>query len=313
MNLERKNLISIVIPLFNEEKTIEELYFEINKSIGGLNDDIELIFINDGSTDNTLQLLLDLYKKDKRIKIINFSRNFGQCGAQIAGLHNTKGDAVILMDGDLQHPPKYIPDLIDKWKEGYDVVYTIRKKSADNSFLREMGANVFPKLLNYLSGLEIVPGAADFRITDRRVIESIRNFKEHNIYVRGIIFWMGYKTTSIEYNAPPRFAGKSHYNYFSLLRFSNNLIAQFSSLPLYFSAIIGLIISIISFLFGIFLIYEWIQNGRIPTGYTSILVAILFTSGIILVASGIIGIYIGKIYEEVKNRPRYIISEKFGF
>jgi dolichol-phosphate mannosyltransferase len=309
---KEETMISIVVPVFNEEESLPELYRRISAVMKHIHLSFELIFVDDGSTDRSLDIMLEFSEKDKNIKIIQLSRNFGHQLAIIAGLDHAHGEAVIMMDGDLQHPPELIEKLVEKWHEGNDVVYTCRDQTQDASIFKKLTSRCFYTLVNRLAEVNIAPGTADFRLLDRSVIESLRTFGERSIFLRGIINWVGYHQAAIRYKAPARYSGESKYSFLKMLRFAMDGITSFSSIPLYISAFLGIFISLCSFLYALMVIYVRLFTERVVEGWTSVMVALLFLGGIHLVTLGIQGIYLGRVYKEVKGRPRYLVRRVYG-
>jgi polyisoprenyl-phosphate glycosyltransferase len=305
-------MISIVVPVYNEEGNLPELYHRITAVMKHMRLPFELIFVDDGSTDRSLDTMLRLSEKDKNVKIIQLSRNFGHQLAIIAGIDHAHGEAVIMMDSDLQHPPELIEKLVEKWYEGNDVVYTCRDQTQDAGLLKNFTAQCFYTLVNYLAEVNISTGTADFRLLDRRVVESLRTFEERSIFLRGIINWVGYRQASISYRADARYSGESKYSFLKMLRFAIDGITSFSSVPLYLSAFLGILISLFSFIYGTLIIYARLFTDRLVEGWTSVMVVILFLGGIHLITQGIQGIYLGQVYKEVKGRPRYLIRRVYG-
>jgi|SRR5215813_11306197 len=309
---KKGTMISIVIPVFNEEGSLSELYRRITVVMKYMHLPYELIFVDDGSTDRSLEIMLELSEKDKDVKIIQLSRNFGHQLAIIAGIDYARGEAVIMMDSDLQHPPEIIEKLIEKWHEGNDVVYTCRDQTQDASLFKNFTAQCFYMLVNYLAEVNISTGTADFRLLDRRVVESLRTFEERSIFLRGLINWVGYRQASISYRADARYSGKSKYSFLRMLRFATHGITSFSSIPLYVSAFLGILISFCSFIYGTMIIYARLFTNRLVEGWTSVMVVLLFLGGIHLITLGVQGIYLGQVYKEVKRRPRYLIRRVYG-
>jgi polyisoprenyl-phosphate glycosyltransferase len=305
-------MVSIVVPVFNEEENVPELHRRVSAAMKYMNLSFELIFVDDGSTDRSLDIMLEISEKDKNVKIIQLSRNFGHQVAIIAGIDHAYGEAVIMMDSDLQHPPELIEKLIEKWQEGYDVVYTCRDQTPDVSRFKKLTSYCFYMLVNYLAEVNISPGTADFRLLDRNVIESLRTFGERSIFLRGIINWVGYRQAAIRYRAAARYSGESKYSFLRMVRFALHGITSFSSIPLYISAFLGMIISFCSFLYAGMVIYMRLFTDRVVEGWTSVMVALLFLGGIHLITLGIQGIYLGQVYKEVKGRPRYLIRRVYG-
>jgi dolichol-phosphate mannosyltransferase len=302
--------ISIVIPTYCEEGNIFELFekllLELNKS--NIHS-YEIIYINDGSHDNSLLKIKELALRDERVKYIHFSRNFGHQNALRAGLDFAKGDAVISMDADLQHPPELISTLIEHWKAGNKVVYTKRKDTNDLSFFKKLTSKMFYKLVNYLSETKLEEGTADFRLLDRSVVEALKKFNENNLFYRGIIPGLGFKQYGIDYIPNERFSGQTKYTFSKMVRFALTGITSSSAKPLYFSIYLGAFLALCSFIYALYAIYVSIFTTEAVAGWTSTIASILFIGGIQLMMLGIVGIYLGKLFSESKKRPNYIIEE----
>lgn len=301
--------ISIVVPVYNEEGNIEKL---INKLVDVLNayQDYEIIFIDDGSVDNTLEIIKNEKAKNYKINYLSFSRNFGHQNALRAGLDYSTGDCVISMDGDMQHPPEIIPQLIEKWLDGYEIVYTIRRDNIKTSFFKKITSNYFYKFINKISDIKIEKGAADFRLLDKSVVEVVKSIKENDLFMRGMISWLGFKQFAIEYTPEERYWGKTKYTLKKMIRFAVSGITSFSLKPLRVSTTLGYIIAGFSFLYGIYAIIVRLFTSYTISGWASVLVAVLFIGGIQLIMIGILGEYIGRLFIESKKRPNYIIKEK---
>jgi polyisoprenyl-phosphate glycosyltransferase len=309
MNDNKDFLLSLVIPLFNEEENIQPLYDAIDKATKGIS--IEIIFVDDGSKDKSLAIIKNLSQKDDRIQFLSFSRNFGHQNALKAGIDYSKGDCVISMDADLQHPPKLIPELILKWKEGYDVVYTIRKYDKKTSFFKKITASFFYSIIKNLSKTKIEKGAADFRLLDKKIIKEIKALKENYLFLRGMVSWMGFSQSSITYIAPERQAGKTKYSFRKMIKFAFSGITSFSTKPLQLSTFFGFLIAGAAFLYALYaMIAPTFTDVVIEKGWTSVIVSVLFIGGIQLIMIGILGEYLGKLFIENKRRPNYIIKEK---
>lgn len=306
-------MISIVIPVFNEQDVLLQFYQHTCKVVMQMNIPYELIFVNDGSSDKSMKIIVEIIKNNNNVKSVEFSRNFGHQAAIAAGLDYAEGEAVITLDADLQHPPELIPELIKKWQQGYDVVYTCRKDAADSNLFKKYTSSFFYKVINYISKVDIPAGAADFRLLDRKVVEAFRSMNEHQPFIRGLVSWMGYRQIGIAYEAPARYAGKSKYSLIRMIGFAVDGIASFSSIPLYISALLGVIISMLSFTYAVYVIYSWLFTNRNVEGWTSLMVVILFIGGIQLITLGILGTYLGRIYDETKGRPRYLVRQAYGF
>jgi len=305
-------MISIIIPVLNEQNVLRELYNRVTQVLKEPAMPYELIFVNDGSTDESEEILEELRKQDPCVKIIELSRNFGHQLAIMAGLDYASGDAVITMDADLQHCPELIRAMIEQWNQGSEVVYTCREPSQKTGILKRLTSRFFYALFNRLSAVQIPQGTADFRLLDKKVVEALRQFPERTLFIRGLVRWMGYRQKAINYTADPRFAGESKYSFLKMLRLAIDGITSFSSIPLYFSMFFGIIISLCSFVYGTIVIYVRLFTNRAAQGTSSILAAILFLGGIILITLGILGLYLGRIYDEVKSRPRYLVKKVCG-
>jgi dolichol-phosphate mannosyltransferase len=300
--------ISIVIPCYNEEGNIAMLHKSINNTLPEYN--IEYIFIDDNSNDKTLEIIEELSNTNTNVKYISFSRNFGHQSALRAGYEYSTGACVISMDADLQHPPEVLKLLIDKWNEGFDVVYTIRKDVENVSRFKKTTAFYFYKLINSLSDIEIKQGAADFRLLDRRIVDVLINdIAEYHLFYRGLISWIGYKQIGIEYIPNMRFSGKSKYSFLKMVSFALDGITSFSIKPLKIAILFGLLLAILSGFYGLYALFMAIFTNETVKGWTSVLVSILFIGGINMILIGIIGEYVGKLYIQSKNRPYFLIKK----
>lgn len=305
--------ISIVVPLYNEEANIDYLIERLLSVFNNLNTTYEIVCINDGSRDNTLKLLVDYHNRNRAIKVINLSRNFGKEIALTAGIDYATGAAIIPIDADLQDPPELIEQLVAKWREGYDVVYATRRSRSGESWLKRFTANSFYRTIGKMSPVPIPPNTGDFRLLDRQVVEAIKQLPERTRFMKGLFAWVGYKQTSILFDRAPRFGGKTTWNYWKLWNFALDGITSFSLFPLKIWSYIGIIISFISLLYASFLIIRTLIFGVDVPGYASLMVAVLFLGGIQLITLGIIGEYLGRVYEEVKRRPIYFVRDSYGF
>lgn len=302
-------MISVVIPAYNEAGNIRLIAQKIAGQLADI-DSYEIIFVDDGSADSTLEEIKDVAKGDSSVKFISFSRNFGHQRALKAGLDHAAGDCVISMDADLQHPPELITDLIKKWREGYDVVYTVRKDMEGVGFFKKTTSKIFYRLINRISDVDIPLGAADFRLLDKKVVSELRQFKENSLFIRGLVAWLGYKQTGIEYKTQSRHSGSSKYTLRKMFSFAVHGFTSFSIVPLRISIVFGFFISLCAFLYTAYaLITKFYVQTAIP-GWTSILISVLFLGGIQLICLGLIGEYLGKMFIETKNRPNYVIKEK---
>jgi glycosyltransferase involved in cell wall biosynthesis len=304
-----KPLISIVVPIYKEEGNLELLHKTISETLSEVN--FELVLVNDGSPDNSLNVIKSLAQIDSRVKYLSFSRNFGHQAALRAGLKYATGDAVVSIDADLQQPPVLIHDMIEKWKEGYDVVYTIRESDKEKlSYFKYVSSKLFYKLINFLSYVKIDSGAADFRLLDRKVVDKINSLKESDIFFRGIIPWIGFNQTFIQYDVKDRQWGESSYTFSKMMNLAISGVTSFSTKPLIYSIHIGLIVSTLSFLYGFYALFIKFFTTSAISGWTSLIISVLFIGGVQLICLGVIGQYIAKIYDQVRERPAYIINEK---
>ena len=306
-----QKLISYVLPVFNEEASIQEFYQTLSSAVSAIKDKyrFEFIFINDGSKDSSLEKLKLLHSKDNRIKIIDFSKNFGHQIAVTAGLDYALGDAVIIMDTDLQDPPLVSLDLINKWEEGSDVVYAQRKSRKDSVF-KKLTAHFFYRILNALTDIHIPKDTGDFRLIDRKVVDALKKFKERNRFLRGMVSFVGFKQTAVLFDRNPRFAGKTGYPLKKMIKFAIDGITGFSTAPLKLITRFGFFVSFFSFLLMIYAIYQRIANPDITvSGWAMLIVAITFIGGVQMIMLGILGEYIGRIYIEVQERPMYLVKE----
>lgn len=303
-------LISLVCPFYNEEKTVALFFESIHAVINPLkNYPFEIICINDGSKDCTLEKLLDARSKDSRIKILDLSRNFGKESALTAGMDWAEGDAVIPIDTDLQDPPELIPSMIESWKTGYDVVLARRTDRSSDSFFKRASAHLFYGFHRVISDYEIPKNVGDFRLMDRKVIEVLKKLPERRRFMKGIFAWVGFKTITLDYTRNERTAGHSKFNAWKLWNFALEGITSFSTMPLRIWTYIGASVSLFSLLYATFIIFRILFLGRDVPGYASLLVSVLFLGGIQLIGIGVIGEYIGRIYDETKQRPIYIIRK----
>ena len=311
-----KKIISIIVPIYNEQEIINEFYRRL-KAV--LDNDLsgygyEIIYINDGSKDNSLELLLKLRSNDQNIKIINFSRNFGHQLAVTAGIDSSIGDIVVLIDSDLQDPPELIPKMIEKWNDGFQVVYGQRIKRKGESIFKLATAKIFYRMINALSDVKLPVDTGDFRLMDKQVVDYLKQLREECRYIRGLVTWVGYKQTPIYYERDKRYSGETKYPIRKMIKFATNGLTSFSERPLFFAGYFGLIITLLTFIYVGFLIVEkFVSPHNTITGWTSLIIAVLFFGGVQLMSLGIIGQYIGRIYREIKNRPLYVINGKFGF
>ena len=300
--------LSVVTPIYNEEESLEELYSRLSSTIQGITKDFEIIFIDDGSTDKSLQKIIDFATHDQRIKYISFTRNFGHQNAVMAGLNESQGKAVVIIDGDLQDPPELITELFEKYQEGYDVVFAQRQSRKGESLFKKVTAKVFYRLLKKLTSIEIPIDTGDFRIIDRKVILNLKKMPEKNKFLRGQIAWMGYKSSHVLFNREERKHGKSGYSFYKMLKFALDGITGFSNAPLQLVTQLGFLISISTFFIILYALISHFVLHRTITGWTSLIISFSFIGGVQLLSIGIIGEYIGRINSNVIQRPDYIVD-----
>lgn len=306
-------MVSIVIPIFNEEDTIPELYNRIKKVIDSINDSTEVIFIDDGCSDNSFKMLEEINRNNNRMKILRFSRNFGHQVAITAGIYHAKGDAVVIIDGDLQDPPELILDMLKLWKDGYQIIYGKRKQRKRETTFKLFTAKAFYKLINMLSEIKIPFDTGDFRLMDRKAVDALNSMSEQYRFVRGMVSWVGFKQKEYLYDRDARYAGQTKYPFKKMFRLALNAIFSFSTIPLKVATWLGIIVSLFSLLGILYVVALRVFTDSLVPGWTALFTAILFIGGIQLFTLGIIGEYIGRIYGEVKKRPLYIIQDKLGF
>lgn len=304
-----KKKISILIPVYNEEESICMLYNRLKMVLENIDYDHEILFVNDGSKDNSLSMIQKLRKEDSCVSYLNLSRNYGKEIAMAAGFDYVLGDAVIIMDADLQDTPELIPEMVSFWEQGYDDVYAKRRNREGESWLKKKTSFWFYRILKKLSKVEIQEDTGDFRLLDRRAIEAIRKIKEQHRYTKGFFSWIGFNKKEILFDRDPRIAGTTKWNYFKLLDLAIEGIISFSAMPLRISTILGFMIAIFSFIYMIYVIIKTLLFGDPVAGYPSLVSLILFLSGIQFIILGVIGEYLGRVFNETKNRPLYFIDE----
>ncbi|MEP6616387.1 MAG: glycosyltransferase family 2 protein [Ginsengibacter sp.] len=299
--------ISVVVPVCNEEENILPLVEEIKKYL----DEFEILFIDDGSTDNTLLEIQQLSSTNPNIKCVSLSRNFGHQNALMAGLQYAKGDIIITMDGDLQHPPSYIPSMIQKIMGGFDIVITKRIGTKNISAFKKAYSSLFYRFINSISDTYVEPHGSDFRAFNRKVLNSVLLFSERELFLRGIFSWIGFKTTTLNFTAPERRYGKTKYSFSKMSRLAVKGITAFSFKPLRVAVLIGLVISLAAFAFGIFAMIAYFKGDTVP-GWASTIIAIMMLGGTQLLAIGLLGEYIASLFVETKNRPLYLVDKKIN-
>ncbi len=304
--------ISVVVPAYNEEDNIFALYERLNTALERISAHHEIVFVDDGSKDTTVEKIMKLRKADDRVKLVSFARNFGHEMANTAGFRHAKGEAVVIIDADLQDPPELIVDMYQKYKEGFDIVYAKRISRKKESFLKKTTSKAFYRVMNSLSDVAVPLDTGDFRLLSRRVVDEINALEEHNRYFRGLTHWVGFNVGYVEFHRDERFAGETKYNYVKLFQLAFDAILSFSYKPLKIFSVMGLWISGISFLTLLYLSVGKLFGREAVEGWTSMMVIMLFCFGILMIQVSIIGEYVGRIYEEVKNRPLFIVGKKEG-
>lgn len=306
--------ISVIIPMYYEEEVAEECYKRMTSVLQNIeNYDYEIICINDGSRDKTLSILENLAIRDKRLKVLSFSRNFGHQCAVTAGLKYVTGDAIVIIDADLQDPPELIPEMLKLWEAGNDVIYGKRKTRDGESVFKLFTAKIFYKTLNALSDVEIPKDTGDFRLVDRKVVDTINSLPEHNKFLRGLFSWVGYKQIPFQYERKERFAGKTKYPLKKMLKLASDGIISFSTKPLKIVGGLGILSIVISFILLIYALISYIfKLNNLSAGWTSLMLGITFFAGVQLLSLWIMSKYIARIYDESKNRPQYIIEKKIN-
>ncbi|WP_421946235.1 glycosyltransferase family 2 protein [Pedobacter sp.] len=299
-------LVSIVIPAYNEADNIFVIAESIKQVFASINYNYEIILVDDGSADNTIDNIKEYASQHNNIFFLEFSKNFGHQLAVKAGMDHAYGDCVISMDCDMQHPPELIPEMLKKWEEGFEVVYTIREEDKTLSKGKRSSSSLFYKTLNWLSDIELESGAADFRLLDQKVVNVFRNFHENEPFLRGLVKWLGFKQFAIKYNPAARFSGQSKYTLKKMLRLALHGVTSFSIKPLYSAVYLGFTLSFASVLYIPYIIYAFVNDVEV-SGWASVIMTIVFFGGLQLIILGIIGIYVGKMFMQSKNRPNYII------
>lgn len=307
--MERPTL-SLVLPVFNEEPVIPELLKRLDEFLKAVGVTWEVVFVNDGSKDRSFEMLREACLKEPRFKLVSFARNFGHQFAITAGVDYAEGEAVVVMDADLQDPPSVVSDMLAKWREGYDVVYGVRAKRENEGVFKKLTAAMFYRLLRATAGVPIPVDTGDFRLMSRRVVLTLRSLREANRFVRGMVAWIGFRQTAVEYVRAGRFAGETHYPLKKMIRFALDGITSFSTVPLRLATWLGVISGLVGLLTALWALYVFLFGSGVVQGWTTIVLAVSLTSSAQFLILGIMGEYIGRIYEEVKRRPLYIVSDQ---
>ncbi len=308
-----KKLLSIIVPVYNEQEVINETFKRLSGVFQNYFMDVEYIFINDGSKDNTYFKLREIALANSCVRVINFARNFGHQIAITAGMDYAKGDAVVIIDADLQDPPEVILQMVEQWEQGYEVVYGKRLQREGETFFKKFTAKMFYRFLDSMTDVKLPVDVGDFRLIDRKVCDAMKCLPERSRYVRGLVSWVGFKQTSVEYRREKRFAGETKYPLKKMLKLAGDGIFSFSYKPLKLATFAGMLVSIISFIYLIVVLIQRFVKNDIASGWASSMAVSLFLNGVMLIVIGIMGEYVGRIYEEVKARPLYIVGELLGF
>jgi len=300
---------SVIIPAYNEQEVIEESYKRLTAVMRQLNEPYELLFVDDGSRDDTAGILARICENDRNVKLLRFSRNFGHMPAITAGMDYARGNAILVIDADLQDPPELFPEMIGKWREGYDVVYGKRSERKGETAFKKMTAGLYYRFLRRMTDVDLPVDTGEFRLIDRKVCDAIKSIKEKNRYIRGLVSWVGFKQTAVEYVREKRFAGVTKYPLTKMIKFAMDGITTFSYKPLKLATHLGFGISVLSFLYLLIVLYQRLFTDTTTTGWASMVAIVLFSQGIVLMVLGLMGEYIGRIFEEIKGRPIYIVKE----
>ena len=307
--METKPIYSIIVPVYNESGSLPELHKRLSEVMDTSGEAWELLLVDDGSTDGSTQMIYDLAEKDSNVRPVILARNFGHQIAVTAGLDYSRGDAVVVIDADLQDPPEVILTLIEKWREGYEVVYAVREKREGETFFKLWTARMFYRLINKITSMEIPVDAGDFRLMDRKVVDVMNKMREHHRFLRGMSVWVGFKQIGVPYQRAARFAGQTHYPFTKMFKLAINAITGFSFFPLQMAMYLGFLTSGVSILAIPVVIIMRLMGSQAFFGQASTLIAVLFLGGVQLISLGILGEYIGRLYDEVRGRPLYIVRD----
>lgn len=303
--------LSVVVPAYNEEEVLGEFYKRLVSVLNELDMDSEIIFVNDGSRDATLERLVSLKVSDDRIGIVDLSRNFGKEIALTAGLHAATGDAVIVIDADLQDPPELIPKLIEEWRNGYDVVYAKRARRLGESWVKRLTAHSFYRVMKRVSRIQLPEDTGDYRLLSRRAVNALNSLEEQHRFMKGLFAWIGFSQKAVLYQRDPRFSGESKWNYWGLWNFALEGITSFTTVPLRLSTYVGFLVALSAFTYGVFIVARTLIYGNPVPGYPSLIVIVLFLGGAQLFAIGVMGEYLGRIFNETKRRPLYFVNKAY--
>ena len=305
--------LSLVVPMHDEAPALEALFGRLDEALGGLGLRLEIVCVDDGSRDDTLAQLVGRAARDRRLRIVALSRNFGKEAALTAGLDAATGDLVVPLDADLQDPPELIGEFVDLWEQGYDVIYGVRTDRTSDTVAKRTSASLFYRIFNWLSDYPIPASTGDFRLMDRAVVEALKRLPERNRFMKGLFAWVGFRQVGVPYVRPARIAGTTAWGYRKLFRFALDGLTAFSTLPLRVWTMVGALAAVLALAAGVFLILRVLIVGRDVPGYASLMVVVLFGFALQMIALGVLGEYIGRMYQEVKGRPTYLVRERIGF
>lgn len=300
--------LSVVVPVYDEESVLPEFHRRLTAVLDGVDGACEVVYVNDGSRDDTTALLGQLHRDDAQVAVVNLTRNFGKEIAITAGLDHASGEAVVIIDSDLQDPPEIIPELMERWREGFDVVYATRALRTGDTFFKKFTARQFYRMIKHVTKIEIPSNTGDFRLLSRRAVDALCQLREHHRFMKGLFSWIGYPQTSVLYDRDPRFAGKSKFSYWKLWNFAIEGVTSFTTGPLKIASYLGLTSAAAAFIYAIWIVYKTLRFGDPAVGYPSLMVIILFLGGIQLATLGIIGEYLGRVFNETKHRPLYLVE-----
>ena len=313
MPMGDRPVLSLVVPCFNEAASLASFWARTSDALDALGVPAEAVFVDDGSRDETFGILSALAARDPRVRVVALSRNFGKEIALAAGLDHAHGDAVVPIDADLQHPPELVAELVARWREGNDVVIALRRDRATDALPRRVASNLFHRLFSRVSATPVPPGAGDFRLLSRPVVDALRAMPERTRYMKGMYAWVGFRTATVDYDVEERTAGGSRYGLLRLWRLALDGIVSFSALPLRMSSFLGVLFALIAIGYGAWLVARTLMHGVDVPGYASLMVVVLFLGGVQLLSLGVIGEYLGRVYDEVKARPLYVVRARLGF
>jgi dolichol-phosphate mannosyltransferase len=308
-------LVSVVSPVYQEEQGIEEFHRRLAASLDGIHDqvDAEIVYVNDGSTDRSLALLEKIVADDDRVRVVDLSRNFGHQVALSAGVDHARGEAVVVIDSDLQDPPEVIPEMIERWRDGFKVVYGVRSRRAGETRFKLLTSKIYYGLMDRVSEVPLPRQAGDFRLLDRKVVDVLDQMPERNRYVRGMVAWVGFPQCAVEYERDPRFAGTTHYTFGRMVRLALDGITSFSDRPLRMATQLGVLVTVLSFAFAAWTIIGTAVDPNGPSrGWPSLMAVVLFLGGVQLLCIGVLGEYVGRVYRETKGRPLYVVNDVIG-